>query len=68
MNKLITARKKYTCYNCKEQINKRDKFTIKNITIGKKHDEQFEKQSNGVVALIQNWISYDVKMCIICSV
>ena len=63
MTKAIRARKNYTCYECKETINKGDNYRKKSRTIG--NPQKWSTDGQG--AFIQHGIRYDVKLCEECA-
>jgi hypothetical protein len=56
----------YTCFGCKGQIDKGQRYAPKRITIGTRGDESVEK-INGYPYIVQNWASFDVRYCQACA-
>ena len=63
MTKAIRARKNYTCYECKESINKGDNYLKKSKTIGSPQ----KWSTDGQGAFVQHGIRFDVKLCEECA-
>ena len=64
---LTKSRKNYSCYECKEPIEKGDLYRKKTVSIGSPRKETVEKRGDMVV-YVSHGVSFGVQVCAGCAV